>query len=35
VRSQWVGFRGPLAREIRAFIDAKRAIGRRYVSKEK
>jgi site-specific recombinase XerD len=35
VRPQWLGFQGPLASEMRAFVDAKRALGRRYVTEEK
>jgi site-specific recombinase XerD len=35
VRAQWPGFQGPLAPEMRAFVDAKRALGRRYVTEEK
>jgi len=35
VRSHWRGFQGPIASEMRAFIDAKRALGRRYVTEEK
>ena len=35
MRSRWVGFEGPLANEIRQFIDAKRALGRRYATEER
>jgi site-specific recombinase XerD len=33
--SQCVGFQGPLASEMRAFVDGKRTLGRRYLSEEK
>jgi site-specific recombinase XerD len=35
MRSNWQGFQGPMASEMRAFVDAKRALGRRYVTEEK
>lgn len=35
MRAQWLGFQGPLAPAMRAFVDAKRALGRRYVTEEK
>jgi site-specific recombinase XerD len=35
VKLQWPGFQGPMASEMRAFVDAKRALDRRYVTEEK
>jgi integrase len=35
VRPVWQGFQGPMAAEMRAFVDAKRALGRRYITEEK
>lgn len=35
MKSQEQSFQGPMASEMRAFVDAKRAIGRRYVTEEK
>jgi integrase len=35
VKAQWKGFQGALAPEIREFVDAKRALGRRYETEEK
>jgi len=35
VRSKWTGYQGPLANEMRTFVEGKRALGRRYVTEEK
>ncbi len=35
MRPVWQGFQGPMAPEMRAFVDAKRALGRRYITEEK
>lgn len=35
MRSQWQAYQGPMAAEMRAFVDAKRALGRRYTTEEK